>query len=207
MILIWGFKAISKTLSEGTFFCPREGGDRPYRLRSARRWFTLFWIPLIPLKELGTYVECTSCKSTYYESALTAPTTSQMSDVAGIAMRHLAVSMTLADGDIDYREKEAATELIGNYITGYNETMFDDDLRQLAGANLADKLEELGAILTEQGKETIVQMAVRLAAADGSVDESELEIARQTGIALSMSAAHVRGTIDTTLEQVRDVGL
>ena len=60
MILIWGWKSRLKTLSQGTFHCPHCQADRQYDQRQARRWFTIFWIPLIPLKVLGTFVECTT---------------------------------------------------------------------------------------------------------------------------------------------------
>lgn len=65
MLLIWGFKARLKVLAEGLFICPNEGGQRGYRHVSARRWFTFFWIPVIPLKELGEYVQCGSCGAQY----------------------------------------------------------------------------------------------------------------------------------------------
>lgn len=203
MFIVWGFRAISKTLSEGTFFCPRDGGDRQYRLRSARRWFTIFWIPLIPLKELGTFVECSSCQSTYYETVLSAPTTSQMADVSTIAMRHLAVAMVLADGEVDEAEKSAAVDVVNASAVGeYNIDHFERDLAGLSPSSLTDKLEELGSMLSQEGKERVVAVAVQLAAADGVIDESELDVARQVGEAISMSTAHVRGTIDSAVERL-----
>ena len=60
MLLIWGFKVRYADQGTGTFYCPHEGGDRPYSLRSAKRWFTFFFIPIFPTKELGTFVECSS---------------------------------------------------------------------------------------------------------------------------------------------------
>ena len=70
VLLIWGFKVRSKLLSAHTFFCPACGGDRGGRLLSARRWFTLFWIPLIPLKEVGDYVECDTCHGHFQTAVL-----------------------------------------------------------------------------------------------------------------------------------------
>lgn len=65
MLLIMGMNARLKVLTEGFFACPNEGGQRPYRHIAARRWFTLFWIPVIPLGRLGEYVECGSCGARY----------------------------------------------------------------------------------------------------------------------------------------------
>ena len=63
-MIIWGWRVRKKTIGTGVFFCPGEGGDRNYEHKQARRWFTIFFIPLIPLKELGDFVECTSCENT-----------------------------------------------------------------------------------------------------------------------------------------------
>lgn len=70
MLLIMGMKARLKVLAEGMFWCPNEGGQRHYRHVSARRWFTLFWIPVIPLGQLGESVECSSCGAQYDAAVL-----------------------------------------------------------------------------------------------------------------------------------------
>ncbi len=73
MLLIMGMKARLKVLAEGLFTCPNEGGQRTYRHVSARRWFTLFWIPVIPLGRLGEHVECASCGAQYDTAVLQMP--------------------------------------------------------------------------------------------------------------------------------------
>ena len=87
MILIWGWKSRLKTLAHGSFHCPHCQADRAYDHRQARRWFTFFWIPLIPLKVLGTFIECTTCKSGYDERVLTLPTNASLADNLSIALR------------------------------------------------------------------------------------------------------------------------
>lgn len=203
MLLIWGFKAISKTLAEGMFFCPREGGDRSYRHRKARRFFTLFFIPIIPLNELGDYVECSSCKSTFYPSVLEAKTASQIEDVMTIALRHLVVAMITADGQIDEAERSMGLAMLQRHANHpYEMANLDADIAALANADLIDQLEELGSILNEHGKEAILTACIELAASDGSIDESELDVARQAGAAMTMSGSHVRGVIDATRERL-----
>jgi len=79
MLLIMGMKARLKVLAEGMFACPNEGGEHHYRHVSARRWFTLFWIPVLPLGRLGEYVECTSCGAQYDTTVLGQPLNPQTS--------------------------------------------------------------------------------------------------------------------------------
>lgn len=206
MILIWGFKARSKAVATGTFYCPREGGDRTYEHKAAKRWFTFFWIPMIPLNDLGDFVECTSCQSTYYPSVLTAKTAGEIEDVTTTAIRTVVVSMLKADGVVEPAERQAALTVVSRFASHpYGAADLDDDLATVNVSSLTDHLEELGAVLNEHGKESILTAAVYLAGADGSVDESELQVAREIGKALTMSGAHVHGTIDMELARLRSL--
>ena len=202
-MIIWGWRARHKVIGTGVFFCPREGGDRHYEHKAARRWFTLFFIPLIPLKELGDYVECTSCKNTYYPDVLKGKTAAQIEDVSTIAIRHIVVAMLLADGVVDAREREAGITVVGRFASHpYGPTELDADLAQLRAADLTDKLEELGAVLNEHGKENVLTAAVYLAGVDGHIDRNELDVARNVGKALTMSSAHIEGTIQQELSRL-----
>jgi hypothetical protein len=70
MIFIAGVKVRTTTVDTGTFQCPNEGGDRRYQHLRARRWATLFFIPVIPLDQRGEWVECLGCGSTYRTDVL-----------------------------------------------------------------------------------------------------------------------------------------
>lgn len=65
MFFIAGLSTRTKTVDAGEFFCPNEQGLRGYRYLQLRRWFTLFFIPLIPLGQQGEWVQCDSCGTTY----------------------------------------------------------------------------------------------------------------------------------------------
>ena len=202
-MIIWGWRVRKKTIGTGVFFCPGEGGDRKYEHKQARRWFTIFFIPLIPLKELGDFVECTSCENTYYPDVLKGKTASEIEDISTIAIRHVAVSMALADGTVDPRERDAAVTVVQRFASHpYDLDDLDSDLSSLQVSALSDNLEELGAVLNEHGKENVLTAAVFLAGADGHVDRSEMEVARQIGKALTMSSAHIEGTIQQELSRL-----
>jgi len=202
-MIIWGWRVRKKTIGTGVFFCPGEGGDRKYEHKQARRWFTIFFIPLIPLKELGDFVECTSCENTYYPDVLKGKTASEIEDISTIAIRHVAVSMALADGTVDPRERDAAVTVVQRFASHpYDLDDLDSDLSSLQVSALSDNLEELSAVLNEHGKENVLTAAVFLAGADGHVDRSEIEVARQIGKALTMSSAHIEGTIQQELSRL-----
>lgn len=202
MILIWGWKSRLKSLGQGTFHCPHCQADRQYDHRQARRWFTLFWIPLIPLKVLGTFIECTTCTSGYDERVLTMPTNASLADNLSIALRGLVVAVITADGAVSDTERTMAVHLVSGQVDhAYGPDELEADLVAYAGHGVADVLGELSGTLNEHGKERLVQTCIDLARADGSIDEAELAVAREVGAALLMTPAHVKGVIAEALER------
>src|SRR5579859_6899483 len=98
MLLIFGFRVFYRTVGEGTFHCQQCGGDRPYRHRVGRRWFHLFFIPVIPLGPAGEYVQCGQCGTKYVTGVLALPTTAQMQQALPAGIR-AATAVMLQAGD------------------------------------------------------------------------------------------------------------
>ena len=69
-IIIWGTKGLTTRKGEGQFVCPACGSERRYLHKQVRRFFTLYFIPLIPLGIVGTYVECQGCSGTFDDVVL-----------------------------------------------------------------------------------------------------------------------------------------
>lgn len=69
-IIVFGTRGVKSTQSEGQFHCPQCNSTQHYRHRTVRRFFTLFFIPVIPLDKLGEYVECSTCRNTYISRIL-----------------------------------------------------------------------------------------------------------------------------------------
>ena len=65
MFFIVGLTTRTATVGSGEVFCSVEGGVRPSRRVRARRWVTLFFLPLIPLGRQGEWVQCMSCGARY----------------------------------------------------------------------------------------------------------------------------------------------
>ena len=131
MLIIFGFRVFFRTLAQGTFHCRRCGGDREYRHRAGRRWFTLFFLPVIPLNAVGEHVQCTTCRTRYVTDALSQPTTAQMQAALPAGMR-AAVSAMLRSGDSSspVARQRAIEAVIGSGVPDYNEAMLSADLMQ-----------------------------------------------------------------------------
>lgn|GEM_PF-621439 len=72
-MIIFGTKARTKTIDSGTFFCPHCQTTRSYELKKAKNYFALYFIPIIPLNDLGEFVECQTCRTTFDAQVLTMP--------------------------------------------------------------------------------------------------------------------------------------
>jgi uncharacterized Zn-finger protein len=72
-LILFGWRVFYRTIAQGIFHCPRCDADRKYRHRRGRRWFTLFFIPVIPLNSAGEDVQCTTCRTRYQADVLRQP--------------------------------------------------------------------------------------------------------------------------------------
>ena len=69
-IIIFGTRGVTSTIKDGSFYCPQCDCDKNYKHKKVTQFFTLYFIPVIPLGAKGTYVECQSCRNTYIERIL-----------------------------------------------------------------------------------------------------------------------------------------
>jgi len=69
-MIIWGTRGREIELSAGQFHCPKCDVTRPYKQKRVAQYFTLFFIPLFQIKNLGEFVECQFCHQTYKPEVL-----------------------------------------------------------------------------------------------------------------------------------------
>ncbi|MDQ2811206.1 MAG: zinc ribbon domain-containing protein [Actinomycetota bacterium] len=198
MLIIFGLRVFYRTIARGAFHCRRCGGDRQYRQRSGRRWFTLFFIPVIPLNAVGQHVQCTTCHTRYVTDVLNQPTTAQMQTALPAGMR-AAVSAMLRSGDpySPVSRQRAIEAVIGAGTPGYDEAMLATDLGQ-PFESIRPALNQVGAQLTIQAREWYLAEVIRVAMADGTLTEGERSAALAIGVDLGMTQAQVLGVVAMT---------
>ena len=120
-MIIFGTRGVRSTKATGTFNCPQCEVDRGYRHRKVTQFFTLYFIPLIPLGNKGEYVECNHCKGTFITRVLEHESEKKEAYMALYeqAIRHAMVMIMLADGVIDPNEKVMVLQIINKY--GHND--------------------------------------------------------------------------------------
>jgi hypothetical protein len=198
VLIIFGLRVFYRTIAQGTFHCRRCGGDREYRHRSGRRWFTLFFLPVIPLNSIGDHVQCTTCRTRYVTDVLSLPTTAQMQAALPLGMR-AAVSAMLRSGDpaSPVPRQRAIEAVIGAGTPGYDEAMLSADL-MMPFDSIRTDLNQVGAQLTIQAREWYLAEVIRIAMADGTLTEGERHAALAIGVDLGMTQAQVVGVVAMT---------
>ena len=197
--IIFGTRGVTSKKEHGMFFCPQCGTEAEYVHKSVRRFFTLYFIPVIPLDHLGEYVECKACQGTYDVQILNydpAAGEQQVEALFMVAMKQVMIAMLLADGVIDDDE---VNELKATYEDLAGVPVTEQDLReeiaviQSEGSDAIEMVQHLASGLNDKGKEMVVTAAYQIAIADGVVDASEQQLLQDIGDALELSPAHFRG--------------
>lgn len=69
-MIIWGSKGREIELSSGQFYCPKCDTTRPYKHKRLAKYFTIYFIPLFQIENLGEYIECQVCHQTFKPEVL-----------------------------------------------------------------------------------------------------------------------------------------
>lgn len=203
-MIIFGTRGVKSTLSKGVFNCPQCESSQDYKHKKVTKYFTIYFIPLIPLGSAGEYVECVQCKGTFIPRVLDQDTAGSEAIQALYekAMTHCMILIMLADGEIDANEKITVRDIINKF--GYNDVTLDDlDVLiaevQTKNEEISTYLKKVTPSLNEHGKETILKCALAVAGADGNIDSSELELIQKMAEAMEMSSSHIKGILSEVM--------
>lgn len=205
MILIFGLRVYFWTIARGTFYCQRCGGDRSYRHRAGRRFFHLFFVPLIPLGKAGEHVQCDTCRTKYRTEVLAMPTSAQMQASIPDGTRVAAIAVLRAGDPASTAVRRRAVEVIkGSGMPGYDEAALDADLAGVATAEQmpvtdpAAALSALSGQLAVPAREWFLAEIVRIGLADGPLTDGERQAIMELAGQLGMTPAQAIGVITLT---------
>jgi hypothetical protein len=202
-MLIFGLRMCFRTTGHGTFHCQRCGGDRQYRHRAGRRWFHIFYIPVIPLDRTSEHLQCTACRGRYRTGVLAVPTAAQMEAALPAGTLAAATCMLLAgDPGSEPARRRAVDAVRAAGLVSYDESALDEDLihAAVAGSDVAGPLNTMAAQLAVPAREWFLASVVRIGLADGQLTDEERLAARQVAANLGLTAAHAYGVITMTEE-------
>lgn len=200
-MIIFGTRGVKSTMKEGTFVCPQCATNRPYKHKKVTKFFTLYFIPIIPLGHAGDYVECQSCKGTFVSRVLDYKPDQERNEFQSVyekAMRHTMVMIMLADGEIDENEMIMVQLFINKF--GHNDMSKEELERYVETVQrnpepIHTYLAKVAPSLNGHGKEMIIRCALAVAKADGNIDASEMNLINEMATALEMPPSHLKGIL------------
>ena len=202
-MIIFGFSVfyLFGLLGKGRFACPKCGGDRDYEHRVARRFFTLFFLPVIPLNKVGEVVQCQTCRVRFDPAVLRRPTSVQLSDALPVAMRAAAAVVLRAGGASDAAVWAAVNAVREAGAPQFDTAHLQGDLGQPVEA-AAQPLQALAEQVTLEARERYLANAVRIGLADGPLTPAERDAIAWVAANLGMTPAHALGVIATVEQSV-----
>ena len=204
-MIIFGTRGVTYSAGSGDFYCPSCRGQMPYKHKRVRRFFTLYFIPVIPLDLHGEYIECQQCRNTYKPQVLDIDPQAGKAEFEAEfhqAIKRVMVAMMIADGAVEDKEVEVIQDIYRN-LTG-NELSQEAVRGEISQAEMDRRdvmhfLADIAGYLNENGKEMVVKAAFLVAAADGEFQDEEKELLIKIGKSLEMSATHINGVISSMM--------
>ena len=200
-MIIFGTRGVTYTKQQGEFQCPQCNAPSPYKQKRVRRFFTLYFIPVIPMDLLGEYVECPACRGTYNTGVLQWNPDDAAAEFEAEfhrGLKRVMIEMLLADGVVDDNEVTMACKLY-EQVAGRqtSESTFRAEIEsvQADGQSVTEFLTALAPALNESGKETIMKGAILVSAADGAFQPEEQLLIAEWADALGMTEAHMSGLV------------
>jgi uncharacterized tellurite resistance protein B-like protein len=200
-IIIYGWYGITYSKGKGgSFHCPQCTAAQVYRHRRVRRFFHIFFIPLIPLTLAGEYVECGQCKGTYKLDVLEGATPHGAVPESQRGVRRVLAMMMLADGKVEETEVQAIMRYLGQTErrpVAREEVIAELDAARREPADVEAYCRTMMGYLNEQGRRDVLAAAQMIASADGHVDPSEQRMLERIGIALGQRPSEVAKNLAT----------
>ncbi len=171
-MIIYGTKTVSKPVEPTTFYCPQCRQTTDGTIQQGKRYFTLYFIPLIPMGSDGPeYVHCRSCRGDFNSGVLELVPEADPEERTERLLR-VMVMAALADGTVDSAERDSIndqyTQFSGHSIPP--ETLDQEiQMAQDANADLNMFVSSFASALAPEDKEEVAKTAYRTMVASGQL--------------------------------------
>ncbi len=170
-MIIWGWRGITSTTENIQFHCPQCDDNCAGVIKQVRNFFTIYFIPIIPLNVSGRYVECNSCAGSFGEEILSYDPEVEKKQNEERMLR-LMVMAALADGRVDDLERgeinKQYQEFTGLPVAQHK---LDTEIKMAMSANtdLNAFVGGFASELSDHGKALVVKLAFHTMSAGGDL--------------------------------------
>ena len=197
-MIIWGSRGLERKGETGSFYCSRCDDDREYRRHKLQRFFTLYFIPLIPLEVVQEWIVCQTCKSQFSLQALKYDPRAERAQFDQ-ELRSSFQTVLAHFGQMSSRRDRALMQHMVDAQAAFDGSSWSvDDARlemERLDRNYDASVGILARSLSDRGRETVVMSALDAAAYDGLLDDRKREALVGLGQKLGMSDVHMRGIL------------
>ena len=205
--IVFGTTSLTFNSSTGKFFCPTCGSSQAYQAKSIRRFFTIYFIPLIPLDRMGSFVECLACHGKFDDEVLTLDETAltQLNRKKFAEhCRRLMILTMIADGTVE--EDELATiedqvRALGGEPPSSARMDADVALAFEADIDSIGYVREIADGLSAEERELVVKCMFLVATAAGGLGEQQQQQLEQLPGVLGISDEQFRAVVNRALEE------
>ena len=166
-MIIFGTRGVTYSKTNGDTHCPACQGVAPYKHKRNRQFFTLYFIPLIPLNLNGEYVECQNCKNAYNLEVLDFDPEAEGREFEAEfhrAIKQVMIDMLIADGVVNDEEVTTVQEVYSD-LAGTNlptdQLLAEISQAQSSPTDILQSLSAMAGGLNDPGKEMVIRIPAR----------------------------------------------
>jgi len=190
-MIIWGTKTrITKADEEDVLekACPNCGNDLV--LSDLKQWFTLYFIPIFPIKHIETLYHCENCDSSYKQKIKEHLQGSKKDHekikqegkrVFAVTLAACMTHMAKIDGKISQEERKEIKNLNKAFPDSKKdiEKTVDEIAKSKNDEKVYAMLRNAGKFLTADGIMMIIGQVARVLLADGRIDKKEENLMKE----------------------------
>ena len=201
-MIIFGTRGIGRQIGSGSFNCPRCVPSQPYSHKSVRRYFTLYFIPLIPLGAAGDYVECGACAGTFGRDVLNYNPELERADLA-VSYRQMLVFMLVHLNRCRSDELTVLQEVLAEiFLIEVSADLIANDARHASQSDvtLDAYLKRAVGKLNDDGRQGLLALLRRILVRVSPLDEAEKNKFYEVGSAIGVPKRYIGQILDGLME-------
>ena len=190
------------TRDTGTFECLDCQRSTEYRLRALRNFFTLYFIPVLPLtwQSGNEEVQCAVCKSNFPVEVLDGSWPSEHPDSLKesfdwMVRRFALIPMLVAGGSIKESDRELLYGICWQSYGGQLDLeQLEAEIQHVLTHGIDVSMKDLNVVkdtLDQPQKSEMIKAAWRMGIADGPLESHEWKVLADLGESLDMSAESI----------------
>jgi tellurite resistance protein len=202
-MIIYGTTNLTMSGDRGQFYCPRCDTSVAYREKHVRRFFTLYFIPLIPLKIVESYVECGGCKGRFAADALRLSKDDyqrKSRDAFAQTLLRAMVLIMIADGTVDDSELDEVERLFAanaaDSRVGRDELVRQVGMATRANVDVTEYLQRIAEHLSEPQKNELIRCCFLVSTVGGELREEQMRQLHEFPAALGIQESRFRDIVE-----------